>query len=310
MLMNSNAKVGLSFKIDTYCGKTGRLKGSSGKFCNRLISAVKNKMFVGIDPNNLQVGDNNADPIPNDVNVRSLIPINIWQYSTNGNSTIVSQSVNQMHVRHESIIRGTIQLADGVVKYIKEIGIIDFNRALVKSPSGKKYGLHVINGDIVDVTIVADYYLNIQNPTIPITLNSNGQFYQTVNATQQFYTDDYGLANPDFQLPAIHPDDGLNPYNWYDLLKGKSGIWMKGEINDPEDNWHSPEFINKNYDVVNDKNVFNANFLTISNTMVKQIIAYTGIRNVLLILTFDNYLTLPNEVTSISLEMKLTGDLS
>lgn len=306
MLSNNAFKVGLEFQLKCFCGKTGRLKGTSGRFFNRLISSIKTNMFVGVDPLTLQVGDNDADPIPNDVNVRSPIPLTAAYSQINGSLTQTLTNTDRIVYRQNTVQVFGVVLPVGEVRYVKEIGIPNFNRALVKSLSGKKYGLHVENGDLIEISMTATLDISIVNPNVPITLLDNGQFVATVNARQEFYTQAYSNNNPSFTLPNNH---SVYNYNWYDLLKGKSGIWLKPEINTSVNNWYLPDVTNKVYDVISDKNLFGCSFLTPANTPIKQIVGYIGIANALLILTFDGYLTLPKVVTAINLEMKLTGDL-
>lgn len=306
MLPNNAFKVGLEFQINCFCGKTGRLKGSSGRFLNRLISSVKTNMFVGVDPLLLQIGDNDAEPIPNDVNVRSVIPTTAPYSQIHGGLTQTVNSADHITYQQNTVQVFGVNLPAGQVRYIKEVGIPNFNRALVKSASGKKYGIHVVHGDLVEISMMATIDVTIVNPLVPITIMDNGQFVTTINARQEFYNQAYHNLNPGFTLPNNH---SVFNYKWFDLLKGKAGIWLKSEINSSSANWFVPDVTNKFYDVVSDKNLLGCSFLTPANTPIKQIVGYIGIANALLILTFDGYLTLPKEVTAINLEMKLTGDL-
>lgn len=306
MITNSDFSIGIEFSINSYCGKTRRLKGSSGKFHNRLITSLKPHMFNGVNISDIQIGDNDANPIANDMNVRNVIPSVYEGMLVNETMTVDVSLANNVILNQNNTVMVAVNIPEGEVRYVREVGIQNFNRALVRSPSGKKYGLHVVNGDLLEIKLRTTINLTITNLTAPVTLLNNGQVVQTVNARQEFYTATYASENPSFVLPTGHNSIS---YNWWELLKGKSGLWMKPNISGNQSTWFSPDFVNKFYDVVTDKNIFSGNFLTASGTQIKQIVGYTGVRNVLLVLTFDEPLELPHEVTNIKLEMKLSGDL-
>ncbi|KOC58548.1 hypothetical protein WH47_09787 [Habropoda laboriosa] len=180
------ANVGATATISVLDKLSGEVVCKSEELSNKVYSDISQLMLNGF-PNNPQylLGESNIETYDGMVGLDK--PFLTSSTVSEGAFTLTRVSDSEINLSQKLYFQVTPNIPQGEKRFIREMGLKDFDRFILQSSRGKKFAIEVDDNSAISVDMTLNYYFKIDQPTVSLNLLKNGVVHEQFNATQRLH---------------------------------------------------------------------------------------------------------------------------
>ena len=173
MKINNGLTVGATASVTVIDTQTNQVTFSSEEMSNRVYGNISNLMLNGF-PSNPQflLGESNIDTDDSMIGLDKPFPTS--STVSDGLFTLTRISDSELNLSQKLYFQVTPNLQAGENRFIREMGLKDFDRFILQSSRGKKFAIEISDNSVINVDMTLNYYFKVDNPNVTLNLLRNG----------------------------------------------------------------------------------------------------------------------------------------
>lgn len=297
MRMTNGLTVGATASLTVIDTATNQVTFCSEEMSNKVYANISNLMANGF-PSNPQFlfGESNIET--NDGMFGLDKPFPTSSTVSDGQFTLTRISDSELNLSQKLYFQVTPNLQQGESRFIREMGLKDFDRFILQSSRGKKFAIEINDNSIINVDMTLNFYFKVDSPSVTLNLLRNGAVHDQItgqvklhyNETSAFNWKSFLSNEQDGFLRMDNLTDADNDVSITQVTNGSKAI---------------PTSVSSGLTLTPNQVLTEYTYVLAKGNQVQQIKAALGFGNLYMSLTPSKPITIPAEIVYIKTQSTL-----